>query len=399
MKIGIVSNLYPPNIVGGAEIVAYELANGLSKTGHDVFVITLDKEDQIISNEKVRIYKVAYRNGNFVNIGNAYTKFIRLLWRILDLQNPFNYKTFFNILSQERPDVIHCHNLEGISTSIWRCASILNIPVVQHLHDYYFICRHAGLFKKNKLCEKQTFLCTLRSNFFSKMMNKYIKTIISPSRFCYDRTMSAFSNSTKAIPKEIIYNGTSLTELPLPNRQCKDNTTLNVCYIGALTFHKGISTFIRLVEKVNEHGLDIKFTIAGKGPYASSVYDLTKKNTNVEYLGFINKDEKIKLLQNSHLLIFTSIWPENNPIVLLEAYALGLPVIASNVGGVPEIIHPGWLYNPEDELDLFFKLLEVYNNRNLLSDESKKNVDKRDLYSIESQVNATIDVYNRLLTH
>jgi glycosyltransferase involved in cell wall biosynthesis len=393
MKIGIVSNLYPPNINGGAEIVAHELANNLSKAGHEVFVITLSKHDDLISEERVRIYKIAYRNGNFVNADNAYSKVRRFLMRIIDLQNPLIYFAFKKILLKEKPDLIHCHNIEGISTSIWKCAHKLRIPIVQHFHDYFFICRHGNLLLHEKFCMKPKKLCSMRTLFFKKMINNYVDWIISPSDSCYQKNIHFLSDTRKTIPYKIISNGTSLTAEPLVNRDFLYDLTLNVCFIGALIGHKGIQVLIDCIKEINKRNINVKFSIAGKGQLQSSIITLSQEFTNIEYLGFINKDEKIKLLQKSHLMIFTSIWPENNPIVLLEAYAMGLPVIASQAGGVSEIIPENWCFTLGNSKQLSDKLTQVFYNRDLLSNESKRIIQKRADFTVERQIIQTLNVY------
>lgn len=397
MKIGIVSNLYPPNINGGAEVIAHELANSLSKAGNNVFVITLGKSDYLRTEGDIRIYEVGYRNGNFVNAIDTYSKLFRYLMRIIDLQNPFLYFAFKKILKKENPDLIHCHNIEGISTSIWKCSYKLKIPVVQHFHDHFFVCRHGTLFLKGKICTRPKKICFLRMAFFKKMLINYVNWIIAPSNSCFQNNMHYLFGAEDTKPHSIVINGTSLTSEPVTHRNFEENSTLKVCLIGALTKHKGIEVFIDCIKEAKKKHFNISFSIAGRGPFESSIITLSKEFTDVKYLGFINKEQKISLLQQSHLMIFTSMCSENNPVVLLEAYAMGLPVIASRVGGVPEIIPEDWCFPVGDSVQLSVKLTQVYYDRKLLESESKRILKNRDSISIERQCSETVSAYKSLL--
>ncbi len=381
--------------MGGAELVAYQIANEFSRLQHDVFVITLYSENDIIAENDVKIYRLKYLNSNFFAHDRSIFIIKRFLFRIFDIFNPFYLIKYYSIFKKEKPDIIHCHNIEGLSLSVWVAAKLLKIPVIQHLHDYYFSCRHSDLMKKGINCQKQSFFCILRSVILFYFIKHCVKTFISPSSFCYKSQVN-FNKNFRKIPCKIIKNGTPLTEILLKKKSFKEGI-LKVCFIGALTYHKGVDLLISIIKMCIEKKLSIEFNIAGKGIMKEEIENLCKVSSNVNYVGFLDMNAKIDLYKKMHLMIFPSIWQENNPMVIIESYAMGLPVLGSNTGGVPEIIPEKWLFKNNDQTDLFKKLIEVYNNRTHLEEESKRLIMERDSHSIRCQMESTYNIYKEFI--
>ena len=97
--------------------------------------------------------------------------------------------------------------------------------------------------------------------------------------------------------------------------------------------------------------------IAGTGPLEDELKDYTKSNnvTNVEFLGYKSGKELTDLVENAYFIIVPSEWYENNPMTIIEGYAAGVPVIGTNIGGIPEIIEEGvtgYLFTPANSVDL-----------------------------------------------
>ena len=103
------------------------------------------------------------------------------------------------------------------------------------------------------------------------------------------------------------------------------------------------------------HNQNLK--IAGTGPLEDELKDYTKSNnvTNVEFLGYKSGKELTDLVENAYFIIVPSEWYENNPMTIIEGYAAGVPVIGTNIGGIPEIIEEGvtgYLFTPANSVDL-----------------------------------------------
>jgi glycosyltransferase involved in cell wall biosynthesis len=110
-------------------------------------------------------------------------------------------------------------------------------------------------------------------------------------------------------------------------------------FVGMLEIHKGI---LNLLELFKEHTreMNARLVIVGDGSLKNHITDFIKRNSLgfVSYVGFLDDKKLYSLYKNALALIIPSIWPENAPLVALEALSVGTPVIASNNGGLPEII-------------------------------------------------------------
>ena len=116
---------------------------------------------------------------------------------------------------------------------------------------------------------------------------------------------------------------------------------------------------------------EIKLKIIGEGPQKKTILNYIRKNKldNIELLGYKNKKELLDLVKKSRLVVVPSIWYENNPVVILESFAAGKPVIGSNLGGIPELVkdrQTGFLFQSGDSKDLAQKIKSVYNNEQLI---------------------------------
>lgn len=111
---------------------------------------------------------------------------------------------------------------------------------------------------------------------------------------------------------------------------------------------------------------DYRFLIAGDGPLAPQVTEKATQLSNVEYLGPLDHDQVIKLMQDSNALIIPSLWYEGFPMVVVEAFSVGLPILGSNLGNTGSLIHDcynGLLFVPGDANSLANSISEFILNR------------------------------------
>ena len=164
MKICLISNLYPPNVLGGAEIVVETMALAMVEKGHDVIIITTspDDEEHVINRDNTVIYQLnttklypTYRQTEAQGIKKPF-------WHIMDLWNKNTLHAIKNILVNESVDVIHVNNYKGLSLSCFKAGKELNIPVIYESHDFSLICPRANLIRgNNTLCENRNIICNI----------------------------------------------------------------------------------------------------------------------------------------------------------------------------------------------------------------------------------------------
>jgi glycosyltransferase involved in cell wall biosynthesis len=117
------------------------------------------------------------------------------------------------------------------------------------------------------------------------------------------------------------------------NKKIIDGSGHAFRYYGRLSKEKGLGTLLTAAAR-----LKLDLTIAGTGPLQDLVTDYASGNSNIRYVGFKSGNELIELVSNSSFIIVPSEWYENNPMTVIEAYALGKPVIGSRLAEIPEIV-------------------------------------------------------------
>ena len=341
MKICLINNLYKPYNHGGAESIVEISAKQLIKDNNKVFIITTKPNFQSLKNDTQSSIKKYYLPSSYYNL-NKIPFFLRLFWHIWDMFDVVSYFKVKKILEKEKPDKIITHNLKGISFLIPRLIKKLNIKHTHFLHDIQLI-HPSGLM----LYGRESKIDSLSVKIYAqicKHLFKSVNTVISPSKWLLKMHASRgfFKNSKKEIAKQTKFNQIIKTK--------KYN---NFLYVGQIEEHKGILFLVNVFEKLN-----YKLTIVGDGSKLETIKKQAKNNKNIKIIGKKNKKEVQKIMKKADCLIVPSICYENAPTVIYEAISANLPIIASRIGGIPELISDKFLFEPGNEE----KLISIISN-------------------------------------
>ena len=341
MKIGIVSNLYPPQARGGAELVAQRIADALYEQGHDVFVLTTEPYHGIHSffpHIRERHLEAVYRffpcNFYYIKHDRHVPFPVRMLWHMVDLFSPFARKAIRHVINEEDPDVIITHNLKGLGVSVGREIQKQGIPHIHTLHDVQLSIPSGLLIYKQ---EGGLLNSGLSRRFYEKGVKRSIgkpDVIISPSKYLSDfyKKRGLFPDSrTEVLPNPLppVDSKPRGPRVPGPTR---------FLYVGQLEKHKGIMELFDAMELVGE---GVELHIAGDGALADYVARRAKMDSKIRYHGFVSMEHLMKIIKNSDGVIVPSLCYENSPTVIYESYKVGVPVIASHIGGIPELVKHG----------------------------------------------------------
>jgi len=413
MKIVMVSNNFPPEIIGGAEIYAKQLSDEVSKY-EELFVFAARYD-----------FKKIYSTYDISKYWHDYPVYrIELGTGALNNKNPFNFynpfigRKFKKIIGIEKPELLHAHNLAGLSLSPIACSKKnLKIPVIMTLHDFWLICpKNTLLTADGRLCEYGgTLGCDGCSSFFmspvsnisikirNKIVNKLSKNIdvfISPSKNLMEIMLD------RGYDFDILHvdNGLDLEKFRNIERSDKTGDVVNVLMLSSISHHKGVHILIDAVKNLVEKGHNnIRVILAGSIENENKLreYIKIKKLKNIVILGKVSGNRKLELLKEADILILPSICCENQPLTIIEAMASGLPVIGSNVGGIPEMIidkQNGYLFERGDSEDLSKKIEELLldrKKRRIFGNNGRKRAIKR--YSIHKNANTIMKIYQNLL--
>ncbi len=140
MKISLIHNLYPPYNKGGAETVVVNTAQALISAGHEVFVVSsAPSGEQMDMVHGVRVYRRCAGNVYSFAGGKHHSLIARLIWQCTDMFHVCQASWVRDVLQKEKPDVVHTHNLMGMSFLIPRVIKKLHIPHVHTLHDVQLV--------------------------------------------------------------------------------------------------------------------------------------------------------------------------------------------------------------------------------------------------------------------
>jgi len=447
MKIFKVVHSFVPYNMAGTEVYTYTLSKELAKR-NEVFVFfrinkPAEKEYALTYNnlEGLKTYAINHTLNQCSSFEGLYSD------RVID-------KIWGSLLDETRPDIVHIEHLLFLSLGIISEAKKRNIPIVFTINDYWLFCQKGQLLKNDlTICEDHTKLncqvclisqLSIKKNtilFYNILRNRtpeillqFIKKIylsvvrmlfISPDKLSkaikkrYDSInemvsrVDLFIAPSKfikekfvefGIPEEKIYfcpYGINYKNMYSPVK--KRSAKLRFGYIGTLLPMKGVDILISAFKGIKNS--DIQLSIYGKAiPYAGYefYYKRLKKmvhdDKRINLMGdFDNKDVRM-VMADIDMLVAPSIWLENYPLVIQEAFLAKKPVIASRIGGIPELVNDGvngLLFNLGDRRDLKEKLEYTINNPDVI-DNFKKNFPS--IKSIEDNAREMEEIYIGLIT-
>ena len=307
-------------------------------------------EDVVVDQEYVLLKKHGHQVSQYIVSNAALNSFSKKLNTAVSM--PYNKKQkklFRYRLLKDNPDVVHIHNMFPIlSPAVIDAAHELNIPVVVTLHNYRLLCINGLLFKNGKACEacinkvmawpgilSKCYQNSAAISYFPAVTNAHhhkLKTwqtkvakfvFLTPfAKEVFDRSRIKLPPHKIAIkPNFVVDRGYSVK---------KDDYFV---FVGRLSAEKGIKEVV-----LGAIAARVQLKIAGTGPLQDWVLQQSSKHKNIVVLGFQNREQLNALYKNALALIFGSKLYEGLPMVIIEAYSMGTPVIAPNYGNAGVIV-------------------------------------------------------------
>lgn len=333
MKILIMNDLL---VCGGAEIITLMQKQILENKNHEVYLVTFDENYP----SKHKIYNI---NNKFINIplkDKGLIKIYRKLFYDCMLVKKIR-KVIFNI----KPDIILINNLHIAPISQY--SAIKGYNCIQEIHDYSVVCPNGTCIDLNfKICNgikynnciKKCHLDIkgkLKLLIYKKVDNlrrNIVSKFITPSNmllyYCLNHNLNTIC----------INNPIDLNKLPNLKKNIDFENKIYF-YFGVINRIKGVS---KLIEAFNNFsvGKNVRLYIAGKidKDFSEKFKSYLNSNNKINYLGYIEHDKIIKILNIVYCVIVPSLWMENYPTTVLEAMATRCLVLGSNRGGIPELL-------------------------------------------------------------
>ncbi len=277
------------------------------------------------------------------------------------------YRDLRALIRRERPQVAHFHNtFPLISPAAYHAVKAEGVPVVQTLHNYRLLCPNALFFREGRVCEDcmgktapwpgVLHACYRDSRPSSAMVTATLTAHRAIGT--WNKAVDAYITLTDFARQKFIQGGlpahkvTTKPNFIQPDPGAGEGRGDYVLFVGRLSREKGVDTMLAAWHTPKAR---MRLKIVGDGPLASEVAKAAGRSEQVEWLGRQPGDRVLALMKDARALLFPSVWYEGFPMVIVEAYATGLPVIASDLGSMSSLIHHGRTglhFRPGDPDDL-----------------------------------------------
>lgn len=398
MRVLIANSLYDPNIKGGAEFSTRTLVQGLADRQMEVAVVSCAPDGCFRKEQSGKVTKFYLP---IANIGNPYgqgpqsklaSKLVRAGMLTLDSFNPLMMSSVRQIIREMRPSLVHTNNLFGLSASFWSAAATEGVPITHTLRDHYLRCAHSVRYSSSGVCSKTCASCAIWS-VPRRSASGRVGAVVGISRFILDSHLDHgyFSRAlATVIPNAVDVPVTSARQYP-------GSKSLRIGYLGQLAPIKGLDLLLEAFVRLPQGRFSLEIGGVGDARYVTPLMD-RYRNVSITWRGKVQAD---RFLDEIDVLVVPSIWEEPAGRVVLEAYARGVPVLASERGGLPEMIGmsgAGQLFDPSGGPDLLAaKILGFTSSAEGLSAASRSAIAMAAAYDAGQMVSRYCELYEILL--
>lgn len=351
----VVSNLYPPLKIGGYEIAAADIVEGLCESGIRVHVLTSNyKVNEVIEEEPGVSRILELSNDWFAPKGTPDdTEKIRR-----------NYKTMQKVLLQYRPRVVYVWNICFLGDGVVVVPCEQNIPVVHHVMGYDLLSYRSALSGIRLLISRLFMKSIQQRRGKGNLGANHLSNIIFISRY-----MQSYYKRLGVNPhvSEVVYPGILCGQVSVRTEYPALLDSVNIVYSGQIVKHKGVLELRAAVEKaaiqLPNHRLHL--TLYGDGPAEMIERMLAPASFQISHKGFVERTQLYQELYTQHIGVFTSLWDEPFGIAQVELMAAGLPILSSAKGGSSEAVCDGktaMIYNATDPEQLAVRMIHLIQN-------------------------------------
>jgi len=361
MQILFTVHKYPPESLGGTEIYTVTLARALSGQGHNVTVFypspSVESLTKVMGKDGVALWQVP------LPAARQHENPARQFWHTI--RDQAIEAAFAECLREVEPDLVHFQHVQGVSARLIALAAAY--PRVATLHDYWYFCANSQLIRPDQQpCAGPSWgnwncvdCATDRAGLQSLRMarplvalpfaarNRYLRHLatqidrfIAPSEFLRQQYMrqgwppQTIITLENGMDRERLLSAQK-ADLPAPLARP------HFGFLGSLAWQKGVHL---LIEAFNQLPTTASLTIYGSDQafpnYGAELRQMAT-HPHIRFAGALGYEDVGAALRQLDALVVPSLWYENSPLVIQEAYVMGIPVIASNLGALPEKVRDG----------------------------------------------------------
>lgn len=413
MRILLVNYRY--FISGGPERYMFNIKRKLENEGNDVMPFSIHSNKNVHTEySKYFVEPIGSRDATYFE---ECKKTPRVIFQMIS-RSVYSFgvkKAIKKEIADVKPDLVYVlHYVNKLSPSVIRGAKEMGIPVVLRLSDYFLLCPRFDFIYQKKVCED-----CLTKGYSSCIKKHCVKESLSASLIrvfsmkihkiikIYD-DIDAFITPSNFLREKLIANGFDAAKIhcipTFTTSQSKVGEPINGSYglyFGRITEEKGVATLVKAYEKLPQ-----KYRLVIMGDDTTDEAQKLKKYVedknliNIEFIGFKSGEELETIIKNSRFTFIPSIWYDNLPNTALESFLYSKPILASNIGSLPELVidgFNGYLFEP-DNADQIAELVPKMDDDVLIVKMGKNgNSRLQDRFAVNIHYNALINVFDELI--
>lgn len=317
------------------------------------------------------------------------------------------------LIRLHRPQIVHFHNtFPLISPAAYYAAQAENTRVVQTLHNFRLLCPNALFFRDGRVCED----CLGKSIPWPGVVHKCYRGSRAASAAVaamlvahralesWQKVVDVFIALSQFSRNKFIQGGLPADKIAVkPNFVNRDpglgaGTGEYGLYVGRLSAEKGLETLLKAWTVLRRN---VPLKIVGDGPLAAMVETAVAQDSRIEWLGRKSAEEVNALIGAARFLVCPSNCYENFPRVIVEAFATGTPVVASNMGAMAELVdhgRTGLRFEPGNATDLASTVEQLLADLPALSRmRQATRQEYKEKYTVESNYRFLMAIYERIL--
>ncbi len=325
-----------------------------------------------------------------------------------------SYQQMKRIIREFHPDVVHFHNIFFmLSPSVYWACREENVPVVHSQHNFRLVCANGLFFRNNHVCEDclekslwhgVIHRCYKNSRFITAMVawllnghwkkgtwKKMVDYYITATEFSRQKLIQAGLAASKILVKP------NFVDMYPMDRATIQNYAL---YVGRLSPEKGVDVLVQAWSTLTA----IPLKIMGSGPMEESLKDFVAVHNlkHVEFLGYLSEQQYKEYMKGAQFIVLPSLCYENFPRIVAEAYAYGIPILASRLGTMPDLIkenETGLLFDAGNTEDLASKarwLTDHTQEAALMGERARREYEEK--YSAEKNYEFLINIYRQAIS-
>ncbi|KAA0124682.1 glycosyltransferase [Methylobacterium sp. P1-11] len=344
MRILHLNSLYPPEQVGGAELMVETLARTQAALGHDVAVACAARtECEPVLQDGVTVYRTGYGTPFHILDWTQRGRLDRLRYKLAAQWNRHALDRMALAVRDFAPDLVNTHSISELPPALWPMLRRHGVPIVHTLHDFTSLCTNGAMVRHGRPCAGQHLKCHVYGASHRRCQSAVTAVSAVGSDILDSHLDAGFFTAVPPSLRRVIWNPIppGPPTAPRPRQPFKP---VRFGYLGRIEPAKGFDILLEACRRLPVEGW--RLAVAGRAVDGLDRYRALAEGLPVTFPGYTERDA---FLDSLDCLVVPPIWPEPFGRTVAEAYGRGVPVIGTATGGIGEQIGPGpWLVPPGD---------------------------------------------------